>query len=141
MILYLTQISTVRYKHYLQERDRMRRYNTKKILADPILRKRMLVPAIKTIQNREGINTTTEDAERAYNKVREGERECITYWLELAMENALFIGMILGIHLGKLIRDPLENWLISLGLLDEKEVSLINRLEDLEEEVFKELEK
>ena len=141
MILYLTQISTVRYKHYLQERDRMRRYNTKKILADPILRKRMLVPAIKTIQNREGINTTTEDAERAYNKVREGERECITYWLELAMENALFIGMILGIHLGKLIRDPLENWLISLGLLDEKEVSLINRLEDLEEEIFKELEK
>ena len=119
----------------------MRRYNIKKILADPILRKRMLVPAIKTIQNREGINTTTEDAERAYNKVREGERECITYWLELAMENALFIGMILGIHLGKLIRDPLENWLISLGLLDEKEVSLINRLEDLEEEVFKELEK
>ena len=141
MILYLTQISTVRYKHYLQERDRMRRYNTKKILADPIIRKRMLVPAIKTIQNREGINTTTEDAERAYNKVREGERKCITYWLELAMENALFIGMILGIHLGKLIRDPLENWLISLGLLDEKEVSLINRLEDLEEEVFKELEK
>ena len=141
MILYLTQISTVRYKHYLQERDRMRRYNIKKILADPILRKRMLVPAIKTIQNREGINTTTEDAERAYNKVREGERKCITYWLELAMENALFIGMILGIHLGKLIRDPLENWLISLGLLDEKEVSLINRLEDLEEEVFKELEK
>ena len=63
----------------MQERDRMRRYNTKKILADPILRKRMLVPAIKTIQNREGINTTTEDAERAYNKVREGERKCITY--------------------------------------------------------------
>lgn len=47
-----------------------RRVPIKKILADPILRRKLMVGAIQAIQNREGIDTTVEQAERAYDKVR-----------------------------------------------------------------------
>ena len=46
-----------------------RRVNIKKILADPILRRKLMVGAIQAIQNREGIDTTVEQAERAYDKI------------------------------------------------------------------------
>jgi hypothetical protein len=47
----------------------MRRVNIKAILADPSLRRKLMVPLIQAIQAREGIDTTTEQAERAYDKV------------------------------------------------------------------------
>jgi hypothetical protein len=49
-----------------------KRWNINFILKDPILRKKLMVSLIKTLQNREGIDTTTEQAEDAYDKV---ERE------------------------------------------------------------------
>ena len=42
----------------------------KEILADPVLRRKLMVGAIQAIQNREGIDTTVEQAERAYDKVQ-----------------------------------------------------------------------
>jgi hypothetical protein len=41
----------------------------KKILTDPILRRELMVPCIIAIQAREGIDTTREQAEQAYDKV------------------------------------------------------------------------
>jgi hypothetical protein len=46
-----------------------RRINIKEILHDPVLRRSLLVPAIQAIQHREGIMTTREQAEAAYDKV------------------------------------------------------------------------
>ena len=46
-----------------------RRVPIKKILADPILRRELMVGARQAIQHREGIDTTVEQAERAYDKV------------------------------------------------------------------------
>jgi hypothetical protein len=47
----------------------MRRVNVKAIMADPVLRRELMVSLIQTIQARERIDTTTEQAERAYDKV------------------------------------------------------------------------
>lgn len=52
----------------------MQRVPIKKILADPVLRRKLMVGAIQAIQNREGINTTVEQAERAYDKVQAEKR-------------------------------------------------------------------
>ena len=49
----------------------MKRYDIKRLLGNRALRKQMMEGAIKALQNREGINTTEEDAERAYEKVKE----------------------------------------------------------------------
>jgi hypothetical protein len=46
------------------------RLNVKAILADPVLRRRLFVNVIVTTQLREGITTTLEQAERAYDTVR-----------------------------------------------------------------------
>ena len=46
-----------------------RRVPIKKILTDPVLRRKLMVGAIQAIQHREGIYTTVEQAERAYDKV------------------------------------------------------------------------
>jgi hypothetical protein len=51
-----------------------KRVNIKAILADPDLRRKLMVPTIKTTQAREGIDTTLEQADRAYYVVSEGER-------------------------------------------------------------------
>lgn len=52
----------------------MTRINVKAILADPDLRRKLMVPTIQAIQAREGIETTAEQADRAYYVVSEGER-------------------------------------------------------------------
>ncbi len=43
----------------------------KAILSDIKLRKELMVPTIQAVQAREGIDTTTEQAERTYDKVQE----------------------------------------------------------------------
>lgn len=54
----------------------MARFDVKKILANPVLRKRLMVSSIIAIQAREGIVTTQEQAEAAYDKIQseKGER-------------------------------------------------------------------
>jgi hypothetical protein len=49
--------------------DTCRRVCINKILADPILRRKLLVGVIQAVQHREGIDTTVEQAERAYDKI------------------------------------------------------------------------
>ncbi|MBK8058259.1 MAG: hypothetical protein IPK33_10370 [Gemmatimonadetes bacterium] len=51
-----------------------RRVNVRAILADKDLRRALMVPTIQAIQAREGIETTREQAERAYYVVTETER-------------------------------------------------------------------
>ena len=51
-----------------------RRRDVRAILADPDLRRKLMVPTVQATQAREGIETTTEQAERAYYVVTEGER-------------------------------------------------------------------
>ena len=50
------------------------RVNMKAILADPDLRRKLMVRTIQATQAREGIETTEEQAERAYYVVTEGEQ-------------------------------------------------------------------
>jgi hypothetical protein len=51
-----------------------RRVNVKAILADADLRRKLMVSTIQATQAREGIDTTPEQANRAYYVVSEGER-------------------------------------------------------------------
>lgn len=51
-----------------------RRLDIRSILANPNLRRELMVPTIQSTQAREGIETTHEQAERAYYVVTEGER-------------------------------------------------------------------
>jgi len=51
-----------------------RRVNVRAILADKDLRRALMVPTIQATQAREGIETTREQAERAYYVVTEAER-------------------------------------------------------------------
>ena len=53
---------------------RDRRPDVKRILADPDLRRKLMVSTIQATQAREGIETTEEQADRAYYVVTEGER-------------------------------------------------------------------
>ena len=53
---------------------RHERVDLKAILADPDLRRKLMVRTIQATQAREGIDTTEEQAERAYYVVTEGER-------------------------------------------------------------------
>jgi hypothetical protein len=48
----------------------MKRINIKKILADPKKRRELMVRALIAIQAREGIETTREQAEAAYDKIQ-----------------------------------------------------------------------
>ena len=48
----------------------MRRIDVKALLADPVKRKALMVPALIALQAREGITTTQEQAEAAYDKVQ-----------------------------------------------------------------------
>ena len=50
-------------------------------------------------------------------------------------------GFLVGMHLGHFVKDFLEDWFIELGLLDEKERELIDRIEALEEGICGELKK
>lgn len=50
------------------------RVNVKSILADAVLRKRLMVQVIIATQAREGITTTVAQAEAAYNKVQAERR-------------------------------------------------------------------
>ena len=54
-----------------------RRFDMKAILRDPILRRKLMVSTIVATQAREGITTTVEQAERAYDKVQadKGQRD------------------------------------------------------------------
>jgi hypothetical protein len=52
----------------------VKRVDIKVILKDPKLRREMMVKTIIATQAREGIVTTVEQAERAYDKVRKGIR-------------------------------------------------------------------
>jgi hypothetical protein len=51
-----------------------RRVNVKAILADADLRRKLMVSTIQATQAREGIDTTAEQADRAYYVVSEGEK-------------------------------------------------------------------
>jgi hypothetical protein len=51
-----------------------RRVNLKGILADENLRRELMVPTIQALQAREGINTSREQAERAYYVVTEADK-------------------------------------------------------------------
>ena len=51
----------------------MKRMNIKKILSDPVARKKLMVGCIIAIQAREGIVTTVEQAEAAYEAARKGK--------------------------------------------------------------------
>jgi hypothetical protein len=51
-----------------------RRFNIKAILADDNLRRELMVPTIQAIQAREGIDTSREQAERAYYVVTEADK-------------------------------------------------------------------
>lgn len=53
---------------------RYERVDVRAILADPDLRRKLMVRTIQATQAREGIETTAEQAERAYYVVTEGER-------------------------------------------------------------------
>ncbi len=48
----------------------MKRINVKAILVDFVLRRKLMVSTIQATQAREGIDTTKEQAEYAYDKVR-----------------------------------------------------------------------
>ena len=52
----------------------MKRVDIKRILADPDLRRELMVPTIQALQAREGIETTREQAERAYYVVNEADK-------------------------------------------------------------------
>lgn len=52
----------------------MTRVNIKAILADPIKRRELCVTTIIATQAREGITTTREQAEHAYDTVQEEKR-------------------------------------------------------------------
>ena len=54
--------------------DRNRRVDIRSILATPDLRRELMVPTLQATQAREGIDTTAEQAERAYFVVTEGEK-------------------------------------------------------------------
>src|ERR1039458_8741230 len=63
--------------HLVGGRKRMagsRRVDLRKILADPELRRKLMVSTIQATQAREGIQTTEEQARRAYYVVSEAER-------------------------------------------------------------------
>ncbi len=53
--------------------SKRRRFDLKKILADPDMRRKLMLPTIQATQAREGIETTREQADRAYYVVTEGE--------------------------------------------------------------------
>lgn len=48
----------------------MPRLNVRAILADPVQRRRLMIPCIIAMQAREGIDTTYEQAAAAYDKVQ-----------------------------------------------------------------------
>jgi hypothetical protein len=50
---------------------KFRRWDMKAILSDPIKRKQLMVDCIIATQAREGVITTKEQAEQAYDKVKE----------------------------------------------------------------------
>ena len=52
-----------------------RRLNVWAILEEPILRRELMVAVIIATQAREGITTTQEQAERAYDKVQAEKRK------------------------------------------------------------------
>lgn len=49
--------------------SKTRRVDIKSILTTPHLRRTLMIDTLRATQAREGINTTQEQAERAYNKV------------------------------------------------------------------------
>jgi hypothetical protein len=56
----------------------MKRVNIKQILSNPKQKKELMVGAIQFLQNIEGIDTTKEQAENAYDKVIETEQVELT---------------------------------------------------------------
>ena len=54
--------------------DTCRRIDIKAILADPVQRRELMVQTIIATQAREGITTTREQAEAAYDKVQKEKR-------------------------------------------------------------------
>ncbi len=52
------------------------RVDVRAILRDPDQRRRLLVGVIQATQAREGIDTTKEQAEKAYDAVQEEKKSC-----------------------------------------------------------------
>jgi hypothetical protein len=55
----------------------MKRVNIKEILQDPQKKRQLFVGAIQFLQNIEGIDTTKEQAETAYDKVQEDTSQTV----------------------------------------------------------------
>lgn len=49
----------------------MKRIDIRKLLADPAKRRRLMVDVIRATQAREGVETTQEQAEAAYDRVQQ----------------------------------------------------------------------
>ena len=62
-------------KGELRMRKIFKRFDIKKILLDPILRKDLIVNSIIFIQGIEGVDTSKEQAERSYLVIREIEND------------------------------------------------------------------
>ena len=52
-----------------------------------------------------------------------------------------YVGLMIGMHLVHFFEDSIENFFISMGLLDETKLELIHRIEVLEEGICGELKK
>ncbi|MGO9120687.1 MAG: hypothetical protein ACLQPD_24120 [Desulfomonilaceae bacterium] len=52
-----------------------KRFDIKKILSDPKLRRDLIIPTIIATQAREGVTTTYEQAADAYDKIQEEKRQ------------------------------------------------------------------
>lgn len=56
-----------------------KRIDIRKILADSHLRRELMIPTIQAIQAREGVDTTREQAEWAYDAVQAEKMDSITF--------------------------------------------------------------
>lgn len=58
---------------------KLKRYDIKKILADPVQRREMIIRGTIAIQAREGIDVTYEEAARSYDQVMKEKHERDTH--------------------------------------------------------------
>jgi hypothetical protein len=55
----------------MSKMKKFKRFDIQKILKDPVLRRKLMIPTIIATQAREGITTTYEQAAAAYDKIQE----------------------------------------------------------------------
>jgi len=84
---YLRKVGSGSKAQYIYK-EPQRRVDVKAILADPNLRKKLMVPTIVATQAREGVVTTTEQAERAYDKVSGEKMRVLRVSIARSLETA-----------------------------------------------------